>query len=111
MPLIFRALELCTGSNLVSADVYSLCSTINLIKEEETSDDSSDDNSEDSSRPSPSAVWGYSFLSVTVISLMSVMGVLVLPFMSKSFYDNLLTAMIGLAVGSLAGNIDISICL
>eukprot|EP00091_Calanus_sinicus_P011108 TRINITY_DN25294_c0_g1_i1.p1 TRINITY_DN25294_c0_g1~~TRINITY_DN25294_c0_g1_i1.p1 ORF type:complete len:138 (-),score=23.50 TRINITY_DN25294_c0_g1_i1:374-787(-) len=41
---------------------------------------------------------------VTLISLTSVVGVGVLPLMSKSFYSNLLTSLIGLAVGSLAGS-------
>jgi len=57
-----------------------------------------------SKKPTTSEVWGYSFLCVTVISGMSVMGVAVLPLMSKTFYSELLTGLIGLAVGSLAGS-------
>lgn len=45
--------------------------------------------------------WGYGVLCVTLISLMSVTGVVLLPLMSKSFYRKLLSALIGLAVGSL----------
>lgn len=45
--------------------------------------------------------WGYGVLCVTLISLMSVTGVFLLPLMSKSFYRKLLSALIGLAVGSL----------
>ncbi|KAK2722275.1 metal cation symporter ZIP14-like [Artemia franciscana] len=53
----------------------------------------------------PSAkVWGYGFLFVTMISLCSLVGVSVLPLMRKTFYNNLLTAMVGLAVGSLFGS-------
>merc|ERR1719369_2282789 len=55
-------------------------------------------------RPSSGEVWGYGLLMVTLISLTSVVGVGVLPLMSKSFYSNLLTSLIGLAVGSLAGS-------
>jgi len=55
-------------------------------------------------KPSLSEVWGYGLLCVTIISLMSVAGVGVLPLMSKSFYNELLTGLIGLAVGSLAGS-------
>ena len=47
--------------------------------------------------------WGYGVLCVTLISLMSVTGVFLLPLMSKSFYRKLLSALIGLAVGSLLG--------
>jgi len=56
-------------------------------------------------RPTPSEVWGYSLLSVTVISLMSVLGVSFLPLMSKTFYSHLITSLIGLAVGSLSGRV------
>jgi len=56
------------------------------------------------SKPSSTEVWGYGLLMVTLISLTSVVGVGVLPLMSKSFYSNLLTSLIGLAVGSLAGS-------
>ncbi len=58
----------------------------------------------DHPKPSSASVWGYGILCVTVISAMSVMGVGVLPFMSKQFYSSLLTALIGLAVGSLTGS-------
>ena len=50
--------------------------------------------------------WGYGVLCVTLISLMSVTGVFLLPLMSKSFYRKLLSALIGLAVGSLLGEED-----
>lgn len=49
-------------------------------------------------------VWGYGVLFVTLISLCSLVGVSVLPLMGKAFYSKLLTVLIGLAVGSLAGS-------
>ena len=55
-------------------------------------------------RPGPAEVWGYGLLMVTLISLTSLLGVGVLPLMSRAFYANLLTSLIGLAVGSLAGS-------
>jgi len=55
-------------------------------------------------KPSNGEVWGYGLLMVTLISLTSVLGVSVLPLMSKSFYSRLLSCLIGLAVGSLAGS-------
>ena len=54
--------------------------------------------------PSKAEVWGYGFLMVTVISLASVAGVVVMPIMSKKFYSSLMTGLIGLAVGSLASS-------
>ena len=55
-------------------------------------------------KPSQAEVWGYGILVVTIISLASVVGVAVFPVMSKSFYPRLMTALIGLAVGSLASS-------
>jgi len=55
-------------------------------------------------KPSQAEVWGYGILFVTIISLASVVGVAVFPVMSKSFYPRLMTALIGLAVGSLASS-------
>ena len=54
-------------------------------------------------KPSSASVWGYGILCVTLISMMSVLGVAVMPFMSKKFYTSMLTCLIGLAVGSLSG--------
>ena len=54
-----------------------------------------------SQHPSSAESWGYGVLCVTLISLMSVAGVFLLPLMSKAFYRKLLSALIGLAVGSL----------
>jgi len=55
-------------------------------------------------KPSSAEVWGYGLLMVTLISITSIIGVGVLPLMSRSFYSRLLTSLIGLAVGSLAGS-------
>jgi hypothetical protein len=40
-------------------------------------------------------VWGYGMLCVTLISLTSVLGVGILPLMSKGFYSYLLSSLIG----------------
>ncbi|XP_041366384.1 metal cation symporter ZIP14-like isoform X2 [Gigantopelta aegis] len=55
-------------------------------------------------RPQPLAVWGFGFLFVTVISLCSLIGVIVLPCMKRSIYRLVLVYMVALAVGSLAGS-------
>ena len=54
--------------------------------------------------PSKAEVWGYGVLMVTVISLASVAGVVVMPVMNRTFYSKLMTGLIGLAVGSLAAS-------
>lgn len=50
------------------------------------------------------AVWGYGLLCVTVISLCSLMGASVVPFMKKTFYKRLLLYFIALAIGTLYSN-------
>ncbi|KAJ8380060.1 hypothetical protein SKAU_G00008380 [Synaphobranchus kaupii] len=51
-----------------------------------------------------STVWGYGFLCVTVISLCSLVGASVVPFMRKTFYKRLLIYFIALAIGTLYSN-------
>lgn len=54
--------------------------------------------------PPPTAVWGYGLLCVTVISLCSLLGASVVPFMKKTFYKRLLLYFIALAIGTLYSN-------
>lgn len=49
-------------------------------------------------------VWGYGFLCVTLISLCSLVGASVVPFMRKTFYKRLLLYFIALAIGTLYSN-------
>ncbi|KAJ8396991.1 hypothetical protein AAFF_G00013140 [Aldrovandia affinis] len=52
----------------------------------------------------PRPVWGYGLLCVTVISLCSLVGASVVPFMRKTFYKRLLLYFIALAIGTLYSN-------
>ncbi|PWA17085.1 hypothetical protein CCH79_00013231 [Gambusia affinis] len=49
-------------------------------------------------------VWGYGLLCVTLISLCSLIGASVVPFMKKTFYKRLLLYFIALAIGTLYSN-------
>ena len=49
-------------------------------------------------------VWGYGFVSVTIISITSLAGVATIPFMGKSIYKKILALLVALAVGSLTGD-------
>lgn len=53
---------------------------------------------------SPVVVWGMAFLCVTIISLTSLVGVVIVPFLNKTSYLNVLNLFEGLAVGSLVGS-------
>ncbi|CAG07784.1 unnamed protein product, partial [Tetraodon nigroviridis] len=57
-----------------------------------------------SPRPTYAEVWGYGILSVTLISLCSLAGAIVVPFMKKTFYKRLLLYFIALAIGTLYSN-------
>ncbi|KAG7234260.1 hypothetical protein INR49_003322 [Caranx melampygus] len=57
-----------------------------------------------SPRPSDAEVWGYGILCVTLISLCSLVGASVVPFMKKTFYKRLLLYFIALAIGTLYSN-------
>lgn len=50
------------------------------------------------------SVWGYGILCVTLISLCSLVGASVVPFMRKTFYKRLLLYFIALAIGTLYSN-------
>uniref|UniRef100_H2N028 Metal cation symporter ZIP14 n=1 Tax=Oryzias latipes TaxID=8090 RepID=H2N028_ORYLA len=49
-------------------------------------------------------LWGYGILCVTLISLCSLIGASVVPFMRKTFYKRLLLYFIALAIGTLYSN-------
>ncbi|XP_031556231.1 zinc transporter ZIP14-like isoform X2 [Actinia tenebrosa] len=51
-----------------------------------------------------SKVWGYGFLSVTIISLASLVGVATIPFVGRTMYKKVLALLVALAVGTLAGD-------
>ncbi|XP_062840796.1 metal cation symporter ZIP8 [Trichomycterus rosablanca] len=49
-------------------------------------------------------VWGYGFLSVTIINLSSLLGLVLIPFTKKAYFPKVLTYFIGLAIGTLFSN-------
>ena len=48
--------------------------------------------------------WGYGILTVIIISLCSLLGVAIIPFMDKVFYYKAVVFLISLAVGTLVGD-------
>eukprot|EP00062_Callorhinchus_milii_P015436 gi/632965685/ref/XP_007899014.1/ PREDICTED: zinc transporter ZIP6 [Callorhinchus milii] len=53
---------------------------------------------------SVAAVWIGGFVSVTIISFLSLMGIILIPLMNLSFFKFLLTFLVALAVGTLSGD-------
>ncbi|XP_027709216.1 zinc transporter ZIP8 [Vombatus ursinus] len=56
------------------------------------------------SRPTPSQIWGYGFLSVTIINLASLLGLILTPLLKKPYFPKILTYFVGLAIGTLFSN-------
>ncbi|KAL5015018.1 hypothetical protein ScPMuIL_009288 [Solemya velum] len=52
----------------------------------------------------PLEVWGYSTISVIIISMVGLLGVAIIPVMQKVFYNHLLQFLVALAVGALSGD-------
>ncbi|PVD34008.1 hypothetical protein C0Q70_05270 [Pomacea canaliculata] len=82
---------------LAPAVVYTLTQPDSCISHQNLSDAAS-------SRPSTAAVWGFSFLFVTLINLCSLTGIVVLPCIKMNMYKVILMFMVSLAVGTLAGS-------
>ncbi|XP_027048293.1 zinc transporter ZIP14-like isoform X2 [Pocillopora damicornis] len=49
-------------------------------------------------------IWGYGFVSVTIISITSLAGVATIPFFGKSMYKKVLATLVALAIGTLTGD-------
>ncbi|KFP86953.1 Zinc transporter ZIP14, partial [Acanthisitta chloris] len=56
------------------------------------------------SRPSSAEVWGFGFLSVSLINVASLLGVLIVPCAQKAFFRRVLTFFIALSIGTLLSN-------
>lgn len=63
-----------------------------------------EDRPKQKSKPSLSEVWGYGFLSVTIINLASLLGLILTPLIKKSYFPKILTYFVGLAIGTLFSN-------
>ncbi|OPJ83951.1 zinc transporter ZIP14 isoform A [Patagioenas fasciata monilis] len=56
------------------------------------------------SRPSSAEVWGFGFLSVSMINVASLLGVFIVPCTEKAFFSRVLTFFIALSIGTLLSN-------
>ncbi|XP_018414483.1 PREDICTED: zinc transporter ZIP8 [Nanorana parkeri] len=55
-------------------------------------------------RPTPAQVWGYGFLTVTIINLTALVGLFITPLVKKPYFPKVLTYFVGLAIGTLFSN-------
>lgn len=54
--------------------------------------------------PTKTETWGYGFVSITIISFMSLALIVVIPFIKKSWYARVMSYLVALAVGTLSGD-------
>nr|XP_009682864.1 PREDICTED: zinc transporter ZIP14 isoform X1 [Struthio camelus australis]XP_009682866.1 PREDICTED: zinc transporter ZIP14 isoform X1 [Struthio camelus australis] len=105
---LFAIHNLSEGSTVGHSEFKEFCPTILQQLESGACASENLENEEneqtEESRPSSAEVWGYGFLCVTVISLCSLVGASVVPFMKKTFYKRLLLYFIALAIGTLYSN-------
>ncbi|OWF56005.1 zinc transporter ZIP14-like [Mizuhopecten yessoensis] len=108
---ILRLYDLNDTSALSKDDIQELSPLLSLIAKAKSCDSHNksvdDERKEEGKHKAKSSMvkaWGYGFLFVTIINICSLAGAMVLPFMKRAVYRQLLIFMIGLAVGTLAAN-------
>lgn len=101
---LFRGIPLLGTTPLSQADNSLILERIAAASCYDSRSHSAGSFPDQKSRPAPGQVWGMGILFVTIISLCSLLGVSVMPMMDKAFYKQLLTVLIGLAVGSLSAS-------
>ncbi|KAM9311283.1 metal cation symporter ZIP14 [Gastrophryne carolinensis] len=103
---LFAAHNLTSDSTVDADGLQTFCPSILQQLETRACQESPVPQNETSAegRPSSAEVWGYGFLCVTVISLCSLLGAGVVPFMKKACYKRLLLFFIALAIGTLYSN-------
>ncbi|KAM5309987.1 metal cation symporter ZIP14 isoform 2-T2 [Glossophaga mutica] len=105
---LFAAHNLSDWSRIGRSEFQDFCPTILQQLDSQACASKNQEDEEDEQTqaggPSPVEVWGYGLLCVTVISLCSLMGASVVPFMKKTFYKRLLLYFIALAIGTLYSN-------
>jgi len=91
-----------SSSRLNRSDFEKICpSLIQQLVSNSCKGKSSQDSGE---KVNSAKAWGFGILSVTIISLASMLGAFVVPFMNKDFYKKILLFMVSLAVGVLGGS-------
>ncbi|KAM3830526.1 metal cation symporter ZIP14 isoform 1-T2 [Vipera latastei] len=104
---LFATHNLSESSHLGQSEFKEFCPTILQQLDSKACTPENLENEDERTKegkPSSTEVWGYGFLCVTVISLCSLIGASVVPFMKKTFYKRLLLYFIALAIGTLYSN-------
>lgn len=105
---LFAAHNFSEQSQIGTSEFREFCPTIlqQLDSQACTAENQTNKENEQTEEGKPSAVevWGFGFLSVSLINLASLLGVLVLPCTEKAFFSRVLTYFIALSIGTLLSN-------
>ncbi|XP_007436057.1 zinc transporter ZIP14 isoform X1 [Python bivittatus] len=105
---LFATHNLSEWSHLGRSEFQEFCPTILQQLESKACMSENLENEEDEwmkeGKPSSTEVWGFGFLSVTLINLASLLGVFIVPCTEKVFFTRILTYFIALSIGTLFSN-------
>uniref|UniRef100_A0ABM5EQ66 Metal cation symporter ZIP14 n=1 Tax=Pogona vitticeps TaxID=103695 RepID=A0ABM5EQ66_9SAUR len=105
---LFAAHNLSEESHLGRSEFQQFCPTILQQLESRACMSENLENEEDErteeGKPSATEVWGFGFLSVSLINLASLLGVFIVPCTKKAFFARILTYFIALSIGTLFSN-------
>nr|XP_033804054.1 zinc transporter ZIP14 isoform X2 [Geotrypetes seraphini] len=105
---IFTLYNLTEGSHVDAVGFQQLCPTV--LQQLETgaclseNQETEENEQTEEGKPSSIEVWGFGFLTVSVINLSSLLGVFIVPFTKKWFFSRVLTFFIALSIGTLLSN-------
>ncbi|XP_026100533.1 metal cation symporter ZIP14 isoform X1 [Carassius auratus] len=88
-------------SRIDGRGLHEICPSIIQQLDSQACKTQQDQESESNPRPTYAEVWGYSFLSVTLISAFALTGVFVAPLMRTRFMRRVLIYFIALSIGTL----------
>ncbi|XP_042328203.1 metal cation symporter ZIP14 isoform X1 [Sceloporus undulatus] len=105
---LFATHNLSEGSHIGQSEFQEFCPTILQQLESKACLSENLENEEDErteeGRPTSAEVWGFGFLSVSLINLAALLGVFIVPCTEKVFFTRILTYFIALSIGTLFSN-------
>ncbi|XP_012998980.1 metal cation symporter ZIP14 isoform X2 [Cavia porcellus] len=105
---LFAAHNLSNESRIGRNEFQEFCPTILQQLDSQACSLKNQENEENKQtgegKPSSLEVWGFGFLSVSMINLASLLGVLVVPCTERAFFSRVLTYFIALSIGTLLSN-------
>ncbi|KAM7142011.1 metal cation symporter ZIP14 isoform 3-T3 [Molossus nigricans] len=105
---LFAAHNFSNQSRIGRREFQDFCPTILQQLDSRACSSENQENEEneetEEGKPSTVEVWGFGFLSVSLINLASLLGALILPCTEKAFFSRVLTYFIALSIGTLFSN-------